>query len=83
MFLPCSASEMAENSSASFSMFLQPITSMGISMASATAFASATQSATEVLSPLGSALSKCRQTADAPSIVSAFLAMSTTDSQPA
>ena len=83
MFLPCSASETALKIWASFSMFLQPMTMMGISTASATALARATQSSTEVFSPLGSADSKCRQMAEAPSMDCAFTAMSTTVSQPA
>ena len=74
MFLPCRASAILLNSSPSFSMFLQPMTTIGMDTASATAFASATQSATERFAPLGSADSKCRHRKSAPSMVSAFLA---------
>ena len=83
MFLPARASAILLNSSVSFSMFLQPMMTMGIVTASATAFASATHSSVGLLAPLGSAPSKCRQRKLAPSIVSARLAMSTTVSQPA
>ena len=82
MFLPCSASEMEAKSWASFSMFLQPMTMMGRLVASATAFASSTHSSTDLFAPLGSALSKCRQMAEAPGIVSAFFAMSAAVVQP-
>ena len=83
MFLPCSASAILLNSSPSFSMFLQPMTTMGMVVASATALASATQSATERLAPLGSADSKCRHRKSAPGMVSAFFAKSTMVVQPA
>ena len=63
-------------------MFLQPMMMIGSAVASATSFAIATQSSTDLFSPLGSALSKCRQTAETPSMPSAFLAMSATVAQP-
>ena len=83
MFLPCRASETFVKSSASFSMFLQPMMTRGRSVASATDLAISTHSSTERLSPLGSAPSKWRQMNDAPCIVSTRFAMSATVWQPA
>ena len=56
MFLPWSASATAPKRAASFSAFLQPTMTRGRVVASETDFAMATQSSTEALAPLGSAL---------------------------
>ena len=82
MFLPDSASAILLNSSVSFSIFLQPMITSGMSVASATDLASATHSSTDLFSPLGSAPSRCRQIKDAPSMVSARFAISATVAQP-
>ncbi len=83
MFLPWRASEILPKRSASFSEFLQPATTMGLSTASATALASATQSSMDLLAPLGSARSKRMQTKSASGSSAAFLARAARVSHPA
>ena len=83
MFFPWRASETLPKRSASFSVFLHPATTMGLSTASATALASATQSSMDLFAPLGSARSKRMQTKSTSSSSAAFLARSARVSHPA
>ena len=83
MFLPARASETLLNSSASLSTFLQPMTTMGSSVAAATDLHSSTHSSTLLFSPLGSAPSRWMHTKDAPGMDSTRLAISATEVQPA
>ena len=83
MFLPWRASETLAKRSASLSAFLQPATTMGLSTASATALASATQSSTDLLAPLGSARSKRMHTKSTFSREAALAARWARVSQPA